>query len=238
MYYPKDDAGWLPLHDAMTRLKLELAPLIRAGSDRETKDGETGDDKDQRLEVLILRHVWEAGWQTCDNCQTAVLTSQGSIVLLSKSLFTRESNVSPYGDFLKLDIGQLGSQDWPQWAGLGESGPEDDQLSEEELKRLLHPYYGHHVLVREADFDKHLAELKAQHAAEQADPSSRKPRGRPPMIPDATNVYRRIYPNGREGHTVAEIIEAIAENGGPRLSDSTCKRMLKTLAEGQKDGQN
>jgi len=238
MYYPKDGAGWLPLRDAMNKLELALAPLIRARLDSETKDGEASDDKDQGIEWEIQKHVWKAGWQTCDNCQMAVLTSQGSIVLLSKLLFTRDRNDSGIGNFLDLDIGQLGSQDWLEWAGLAESRRDDDRLSEEELKRLLHPYYGHHVLIREADFDKHLAKLKAQHAAEQADPSLPKPRGRPPKIREALEVYRRIYPNGREGHTVAEIIEAIAENGGPRLSDSTCKRMLKTLAEGQKDGQN
>jgi hypothetical protein len=86
MYYPNDE--WLPLRDAVSRLELALAPLIRAGLDKKAKGSETGIDQ----------QIWAAAWSICDSCQTAVLTSQGSIVLLSKSLFTRERNDSPYGD--------------------------------------------------------------------------------------------------------------------------------------------
>jgi hypothetical protein len=242
MYYPKDDPDWIPLRDAVSKLDVELAPLIRAGLESEAKG----------VEVEIDRQIWAAAWSICDSCQTAVLTSQGSIVLLSKSLFTRERNDSPYGDLLKLDIGQLGSQSWALWAGVGESDPDDDRLSEEDLKRLLHPFYGHHVLISAEAFEAELAKQKArfaeiQTAAEHAStespgastsPSQKKSRGRPPKILDATGVYKALYPNGHGGLTHGELIDAIVAGHGPRVDRRTISRMLKRIAEGQINGQN
>ena len=69
---------------------------------------------------------------------------------------------------LEADIGQLGSQDWPQWASVGESDPDDDRLSEDDLKRLLHPFCGHHVLISAEAFEVELAKQKAQSAEIQA----------------------------------------------------------------------
>lgn len=88
MYHPKDDPDWIPLHDAVSKLDFELAPLIRGGLESEATD----------IAVEIDRQIWAAAWSACDSCQTAVLTSQGTIVLLSRSLFTRDRDDSPYGD--------------------------------------------------------------------------------------------------------------------------------------------
>jgi hypothetical protein len=222
MYYPKDDPDWIPIRDAVSKLEIELAPLIRMGIKSEPK-GIAGE---------IDRQIWAAAWSICDTCQAAVLTSQGSIVLLSKSLFTRERNDSPYGDWLKLDIGQLGSQDWPLWAGLGERNPDDDRMSEEELKRLLHPYYSHHVLISEKDFVAELAKQKAL-----LSPSQKKFRGRPPTIPKAYEVYKELFPNGHDGRTIGELIDAIYAKSRLRVSRRSISRMLESLAKGQKDGQ-
>lgn len=239
MYYPSDE--WIPLRDAVSTLELELAPLIRAGLDSEAKGSG----------MEIERQIWAAAWSVCDSCLTAILTSQGSTVLLSKSLFTREKNDSPYGDFLKLDIGQLGSQDWPQWAGLGEPNRYDDRLSEEELKRLLHPFYSHHVLISAKDFEAELASQKSRIVAKQgvAEPSAaqvldgqdpatkKKSRGRPPLIPDALEVYRSLYPNGHKGQTIGKVIDEIHANGGPNLSCRSFGRMFDQPAASDEDGQ-
>ena len=186
------------------------------------------------IEEEVERHIWAAAWSVCDSCQTATLTAQGSIVLLSRSLFTREKNDSPYGDLLKLDIGQLGSRDWSLWAGLGEPDPDGDHLSEEDLERLLYPFYGHHVLIREKDFEAELATQKTRIVATQATPNSPKLRGRPQKILTALEVYKSLYPNGHEGHRVAEVIRAIAKNGGPELSRRSFDRMFEGPASSQK----
>jgi hypothetical protein len=128
MFYPCED--WIPLRDAVFTIDLKLAPIFRKRLE--------GEDKVSSREVE--QHMCAAAWSVCDNSQTAILTTAGSIILLSKSLFTRDTDSSRYGDFLKLDIGQLGSQDWPLWTGLVEQSLNEDLLSEEELERTLYPF--------------------------------------------------------------------------------------------------
>jgi hypothetical protein len=227
MYYPNDD--WIPLRDAVSKLDLQLAPLLRGarGGPEEVSDRD------------IDRRICAAAWSLCDNCQTAVLTSGGPIVFLSKSLFTRDSNDTRSGDFLKLDIGQLGSQDWPMWAGLVEHSPDEDALSEEELERVLHPFYRHHVLIRKSDFEKQLGKLKKEIKTEKRSASSTgaAPRGRPPIIHDAADIYKELYPNGHAGRTANEVIDSIASKGGPKLSPRSFGRMVQAATEGQNSGQ-
>ncbi len=227
MYYPNDD--WIALRDAVFMLDLQLAPLLRGAmsSREEVSDRE------------VDRRICAAAWSICDNCQAAVLTSEGSIVLLSKSLFTRDSNYGRTGDLLKLDIGQLGSQDWPVWAGLVERSPDEDALSEKELERVLHPFYRHHVLIRKSDFENQLGKLKKEIETEKASAtSSQAPsRGRPAIIPHAADIYKRLYPDGHAGRTVNEVIGAIASEGGPKLSPRSFGRMVQAVTKGQNSGQ-
>lgn len=228
MFYPCED--WIPLRDAVSTIDLKLAPIFRKRLE--------GEDKVSSREVE--QHMCAAAWSVCDNCQTAILTTAGSIVLLSKSLFTRDTNTSRYGDFLKLDIGQLGSQDWPLWSGLVEQSLNEDPLSEEELERLLYPFYRHHVLVNKGDFEKQLGKLMKENSLGKASAGlmGAPPRGRPSIILEAAEIYKKLYPSGHDGFTVAEAINKIESEGGPTISSRSFGRMVKAITEGKNTGQN
>ncbi len=218
MYYPNDE--WIPLRDIADMVdrvwrdlgETDAAVLPDEESSPRVGEGhlERADEEDRQLVSLV--------WRVCDACQAATLTKKGKLIFLSKSLFTRRSNASVYGDFVKIDLGQIGSGQWISSQDEFEDDKRKNVIPPVELEMLLYPFYQHHILIRRTDLEAFMNELRA--VEQTATVEKRKP-GRPAMRYGFMEYYKEKYPNGHIGVPINKVIRDVHEAGGPKIGLST-----------------
>jgi hypothetical protein len=244
MFYPSDE--WIPLIEIPDHIDKHWAKLtcIEAVVFDENPINQEGERTRERTaasqpreqspererERERERELTSLTWQVCDTCQAATFTKRGTIVLLSRSLFKRRSNAGVYGHFVKLDLGQIGSGGWVPPSAEQNTHDIADQCTEEELETLLHPFYKYHILIRRSDFVTFLDGRKAAQKVEVA--QSRKP-GRPQKIYDFWEYFQKMYPDGRMGVPIREVIRKVHEAGGPNISQSGFHSALNLYGDTQ-----
>jgi hypothetical protein len=225
MFYPNDE--WIPLRDIANMVDDVLQELRKTGAailqDEDTAqvklEGqavELANDEDRERERE--RELVSLVWRVCDVCQAATLTKKGKLILLSKALFTRRSNGNVYGDFVKIDLGQIGSSNWIFSEDDFADDKRDSVIPSDEIEILLYPFYRHHILIRRTDFETFVSELTVTEQSAVAE--KRKP-GRPLKRYEFFEYYNKEYSEGHVDVSIDEVIRLVNNAGGPKIRRST-----------------
>jgi hypothetical protein len=203
--------GWKPLVD--------VVDLVASALQRRYIAEKRGDDVGSDA---FYSEVYAEVWQVCNHSTAAIIGPAGGPILLSRKLFTRNSETSQWGDFLCLTLGQIGSCYRQPWIdGLD---VEPLEVEDHDPSPFVEPYLSGHVMIRDDE------ELKAhlKKISKAAPVSGRKP-GRPRKWASFEDFYRQLYPDGHRGCTKQEVIDYVHAEGGPCISLSTFDRMIREV---------
>jgi len=203
--------GWKPLVD--------VVDLVASALQRRYIAEKRGDDVGSDA---FYSEVYAEVWQVCNHSTAAIIGPAGGPILLSRKLFTRNSETSQWGDFLCLTLGQIGSCYLRPW--IDGFDVEPLEVEDHDPSPFVEPYLSGHVMIRDDE------ELKAhlKKISKAAPVSGRKP-GRPSERARFEDFYRQLYPDGHRGCTKQEVIDRVQTQGGPYVSLSTFDRMIREI---------
>ncbi len=209
MFYTE---GWRPLLDVIDLVAEALQKKFIAEGKRDQVGSEFFD-----------ADVYAATWQVCDKCTSGIIDAGGGVILLSRKLFTRNSETSQWGDYVCLTMGQIGSGYRRPWVDGLEVDPLD--VDDRDPAPFVQPYLGNHVMIRnDKDLEDFLKKLS------KSTPIKGRSAGRPRSRDDFKAIYLDLFPGGHLGKTKQQVIDEVCKNGGPRVSLSTFDRVIREIS--------